>query len=112
MEEHGLTQAEIAAHAGIWPSHLSGLVSGIKGPPSAEITQRIKNALRLSAEESATLELAMQQSRRVYQIAVPCRVWKYQLAWNFHAMLPDLDREQARQIEAVLSRTQRRELNR
>lgn len=99
---YGIRQGELAALVGYEQSYISALEVGLKGPPTAELVERICEGLSLSTEEKQRLHEALCASQRKFTIDVDARE---DVCWMFRDLreqLSELSEVQVRMIRDLV----------
>jgi HTH-type transcriptional regulator, competence development regulator len=103
----GLQQTQLALGAGISPCYYSSIESGIKGPPSQKVFDKLVQELRLKDEEAQELLEAASASKRTYTIPFGLDLHEQLLAKNLWRRLGSITPEQAKCIEMILKINER-----
>jgi transcriptional regulator with XRE-family HTH domain len=97
-----MQQTELANLLGIDPSYISSIERGKKGPPSADILQKIKTVLSLSEVESKELDLAVKQSERVIRLPDNTSLAEYAFISTLSRRIGSLSKEEVNAMACIL----------
>jgi len=97
-----MQQTELANLLGIDPSYISAIERGKKGPPSADILQRIKTVMSLSDIESKELDFAVKQSGRVIRLPNNTSLAEYALISTLSRRIGSLSMEEVNAMACIL----------
>lgn len=97
-----MQQTELANLLGIDPSYISSIERGKKGPPSADILQKIKTVLSLNDVESKELDLAVKQSGRVIRLPNTTSLAEYVLISTLSRRIGSLSKEEVNAMACIL----------
>ena len=98
----GLRQGDFAEKIGYPQSYISGLETGIKGPPNEVFLQNLATALMLSAEEKKEVMESVAASQRHIAVPVEAPSEVYLLCYLFSQQLDRLHPQQINLIKSVL----------